>query len=100
MLSDFAAGLPWALQRKVSAWALVQSIAGEKELAEVPPVIPFSNAQRTAFRYDADTGTSVNCISELCGSGHPAAAHRKETISALGQGSSGPNLLALTGAAT
>ena len=43
------AGDPAALHRKVTAWARVQMPLGEKVVALVPPVMPLSAAQITAF---------------------------------------------------
>lgn len=40
---------PTALYRKVTTRALVQAAPGEKVVAEVPAVIPFSTAQSTAL---------------------------------------------------
>ena len=45
---DLGAGLPWARQRRVTAWAREQTTLGLKAVAEVPVVMPFSTAQSTA----------------------------------------------------
>ena len=44
------AGLPLARHRKVTACARLQLALGEKVVAEVPVVIPFSTAHSTASK--------------------------------------------------
>ena len=57
MDEDF--GSPAARHRNVTIWARVQPSFGEKVVAEVPVVIPFSRAQFTASAYYASAGTSL-----------------------------------------
>lgn len=56
---------------------------GLKAFAEVPLVIPFSTAHRTALRYQALSGTSRNAHSVCWGVGFPWVLQRKVTTWAL-----------------
>ena len=85
------AGFPCAAYRKVTTCARVQVLSGPKVVTEVPPVMPFSTAHSTGFKYHALLGTSLKGLFMDTGSGFPFAAHRKVTTCARVQGFSGPN---------
>lgn len=66
---------PYAIWRykKVTICPRVQTLPGEKVVAEVPEVTPFSTAQATALAYSASSETSVK-LADLA-EGLPAAFH-------------------------
>ena len=63
-----------ARNRNVTICPLVQVLSGEKAVALVPVVTPFSTAQATACAYSASASTSVKDAA-FDGAGLPVAIH-------------------------
>ena len=82
-----------SLYRNVTIWPLVQGSAGEKVVSEVPSVMPFDTAQRTASLKYSPAATSLNGFL-LPAAGVPSARCRNVTTCARVQGSLGENVVA------
>ena len=79
--------------RNVTICPRVQELAGENAVADVPVVMPFSLAQRTALKNQSDDLMSLNGFSVLEGSGDPAVRHRNVTHWARVQEALGENVV-------
>ena len=82
-----------ARYKKVTICPRVQTLSGEKVVAEVPLVTPCATAQATAFAYVAPAGTSVNLAAFA--EGLPAAFHIYSTAMLRVQGAFGVTLEAI-----